>query len=299
MNQSATPPLKARHVQFQWTDTPVHWIPDDPFATHMINVLHLLLPAGELWFCRVYNKALPLVTDATLRADVQGFIRQEAVHSRSHAKLLAYYREKGLDTTQYTQMVEYLFTQLLDEKPLKQKWLGRLLGRRWVIAQVGLIAAIEHFTCVLGSWVLTAKGLENADPVMLDLLRWHGAEEVEHRHVAYDLYRHLCQSESGFYLSRQALMLVMLPILFGLWVKGARFMYRQDSATQKYAELSVMRLLREFGNTAHARDSLPTWSLLGDSLRRWVSTAYHPEHEADTQQALDYLATSPAARLAA
>ncbi|WP_261994278.1 metal-dependent hydrolase, partial [Streptomyces sp. t39] len=45
----------------------------------------------------------------------------------------------------------------------------------------------------LGDWVLNADGLDRAgaDPVMLDLLRWHGAEEVEHRSVAYDLLRHL------------------------------------------------------------------------------------------------------------
>ena len=29
------------------------------------------------------------------------------------------------------------------------------------------------------------------DPVMFDLLRWHGAEEVEHRSVAFDLFQHL------------------------------------------------------------------------------------------------------------
>lgn len=49
-----------------------------------MNVLHMLLPSGELWFCRLYNKALPLVSDARLRDDVQGFIRQEAMHSRAH-----------------------------------------------------------------------------------------------------------------------------------------------------------------------------------------------------------------------
>lgn len=43
-------PLKARKVSFSWEDTPLHWVPGDPFAAHTINVLHLLLPAGERWF---------------------------------------------------------------------------------------------------------------------------------------------------------------------------------------------------------------------------------------------------------
>jgi len=41
-------------------------------------------------------------------------------------------------------------------------------------------------------WVLDADGLDEAmHPMMLDLVRWHGAEEVEHRCVAFDVYQHL------------------------------------------------------------------------------------------------------------
>ncbi|AQA24055.1 putative metal-dependent hydrolase family protein [Rhodococcus sp. MTM3W5.2] len=39
--------LQARDVEFDWTDLPMHWIPGDPFTTHVFNVLHLLLPAGR------------------------------------------------------------------------------------------------------------------------------------------------------------------------------------------------------------------------------------------------------------
>lgn len=46
-------------MSFSWEDTPLHWGPGDPFTTHTINVLHLLLPAGERWFVHVYKQALP------------------------------------------------------------------------------------------------------------------------------------------------------------------------------------------------------------------------------------------------
>src|ERR1700742_3849689 len=80
----AAHPIKARHVRFDWRGTPIQWIPGDPSSTHVINVLNLLFPAGELWFCRVYNKTLPLIADPQLRENAEGFLRQEAVHSRSH-----------------------------------------------------------------------------------------------------------------------------------------------------------------------------------------------------------------------
>ena len=50
----------------------------------VINVLHLLLPAGERWFGQVYRKALPLIDDPDLARDVKAFIGQEATHARKH-----------------------------------------------------------------------------------------------------------------------------------------------------------------------------------------------------------------------
>src|SRR5699024_3148774 len=72
--------LHARDVSFDWSELPRHWIPDDPFATHMLNVLHLLLPEGERWFVHVFKQALPLIRDDRIAEDVRGFVGQEAVH---------------------------------------------------------------------------------------------------------------------------------------------------------------------------------------------------------------------------
>lgn len=70
-------PITPRRVAFDFSDTPLHWITDEPTATHVINVLHLLLPAGERWFVKVIKEAAPLVTDARLRSEVHGFMGQE------------------------------------------------------------------------------------------------------------------------------------------------------------------------------------------------------------------------------
>ena len=39
--------LEARDVAFDWAKLPFHYVPGEPFTTHVFNVLHLLLPAGE------------------------------------------------------------------------------------------------------------------------------------------------------------------------------------------------------------------------------------------------------------
>ncbi|WP_030559766.1 metal-dependent hydrolase [Streptomyces aureocirculatus] len=90
-----------RRVSFDWDGTPLHWIPDEPTATHVINVLHLLLPAGERWFVKVFKEGLPLVTDPVLLTDVKGFMGQEATHSVQHAHVLDHLTAQRLETADY------------------------------------------------------------------------------------------------------------------------------------------------------------------------------------------------------
>lgn len=294
--------LKPRRVQFDFQDIPLHWIPDDPFASHVINGINLLLPAGELWFCRVYNKALPLVTDPQLRADVEGFIRQEAIHARSHSKAEQYLVAHGLDTETFRVKAEWLFEQFLGEAPFGIPALQQpFLEKRWLIARVGIIAAIEHFTGVLGQWAMDNTSWDKAHPVMADLFRWHLAEEVEHRTVAYDLFRHLCETEFGFYVSRQALMAIIFPLFLYFLADGGRSLAKQDQDgySRWIARQTVVRLMFELERVGKRTQNVPTFGFLLRATLRWVSPRFHPITEGNTEQALAYLARSPAARAAA
>lgn len=291
--------LQARHVQFDFSETPLHWLRDDAFSTHMINGIHLLLPEGELWFCRVYNKALPLVTDDDLRADVQGFIRQEAIHSRAHSKAQDYLKEHGLSFEEYHQRVSWLFQSLLGEHPLGLKSLDRKAWRKqWLVLRVGIIAAIEHFTGVLGQWAMDNTSWEQSgDPAMVDLFKWHLAEEVEHRTVAFDLFEHLCRTQLGFYISRQALMALVFPLFLYFIAEGGRTLYRQAPSPKvnRFGRMSMFNIFRELERVGKDTGNVPTFSFLVRATFRWLAPDFHPVHEGDTQQALDYLARSPAA----
>jgi predicted metal-dependent hydrolase len=193
-------PIRPRRPRFDLSDTPLHWIPDDPVATHMMNVLHIMLPPGERWFCDVYREALPLIDDDKLREDVKGFIGQEATHARAHEVGRAYLAGYGIDTERTMRQAEWMRTNLGGPSPFGRT-VPRPLRRTWLVARLATIAAIEHFTAVLGEWILTEShqlDTDGADPHMLDLMRWHGAEEVEHRSVAFDVYQYF----SGNYLRR-------------------------------------------------------------------------------------------------
>ena len=277
--------IRARRVRFDWKSTPLHWIPGDPKTTHFVNVLHLLLPAGEKWFVDVYREALPLVTDERLREEVRGFMGQEAVHSRAHAAVLDHLREHGLETGAYTRRIDWFFEELLGAG-----WWPRILQRYRLRLQLATIAAIEHFTCVLGNWViLDSRALDEvaSDPVMLDLLRWHGAEEVEHRAVAFDVHQHL--GGRARYPRRVAAMLLVAPCMAGLWIIGVRFLLAQDPTVddKRYRWRDYRRAVRQ--------GRAPGWEIVR-AIPRYMRPSHHPSQEGSLQPALDYLSRSPAAR---
>lgn len=286
--------LKQRRVQFDWSATPLHWLPNQPYTSHFINEINLLLPAGEFWFCKIYNQALPLVRDAKLREDVQGFIRQEAMHARAHDGAIAeYLAAHGIETDSYMRRVAWLFEVALADAPFGRR-VPRIAQKQWLLFRLGLIAAIEHMTCVLGKYALDNRKWEDlgGDPVLLDLIRWHGAEEVEHRSVAFDLYQHL----GGSYPTRYYLMLISFPAVFGLWVAGAAHLMRQDPLLAKHKP-GMLRpwIWLEWQRQARA-GLLPSVFWLAGQELRYLNPWYHPEREASTEQALAYLDRSPAAQ---
>ncbi len=286
--------LTPRKVRFDWTRTPLEWLPGEGFASHFINEINLILPAGEFWFCRLYNQALPLVTDGRLRQDVQTFIRQEAMHARAHGGAIRdYLQAHGIDTARNTRFMDWLFEVALADAPFGRP-LPKLLRRRWLLFRLGLIAAIEHMTCVLGMYALDNRRWDElgADPTLLDLLRWHGAEEVEHRCVAFDLYRHL----GGGYASRYYLAAITFPVVFAIWADGAADLLRQDPRFAPHRP-SLFRpwLWREWARKGRAGLlPHPLWLFLKELP--YLSPFYHPLQEGSTEQALAYLENSPASQ---
>jgi hypothetical protein len=279
--------LQPREVRFDWSGLPLRWIPGQPLASHVINVLHLLLPEGERWFVRSFTEALPLIRDEALREEVLGFIGQEALHAEAHQGVLDHFAESGLDPEPYVRHMEWVFRKILAPRT----GLSPARARAQLIERVAIVAAIEHYTAFLGDWILNAPALDRAgaNPVMLDLLRWHGAEEVEHRSVAFDLLNHL---DPGYPRRIRAMMLAG-PVLVWLWARGTRYLVGADPQLGAEARASW----RGAGAAAR-RGMLPSPYAALRSGMRYLRRDYHPSQEGSTRQAVAYLSISPAARAA-
>ncbi|WP_328387546.1 metal-dependent hydrolase [Nocardia sp. NBC_00416] len=280
--------LNARDVRFDWTAVPLHWMPTEPIASHVMNSLNLLLPEGERSFLTTFGEALPFVRDEKLREDMLGFIGQESMHAEthagSHAMLLT---ANGIDPGPFLRQAEYLFRKTIGPR----RATTTRAGRQQLVDRLGVIASLEHFFAFLGDWVLNSDLEEfGADPRMLDLYRWHGAEEVEHRNVAHDVAEYFGVG----YLRRGALMLLVFPSFLVLLVRGTKYLVHQDPSLP---DLGYPRLLLRIFESMW-RGALPGIPSLLISALSTFKPGYSPESVGSTAQAIAYLAQSPAARAA-
>jgi len=280
--------IQARNVHFETAGKPMSWIPEHPVASHIVSLLNIVLPAGERWFVEVFNEALPLIGDPKLADDVRGFIGQEAMHAEAHNTVMNdYLVDGGLDVTPMLDQIDFIFEKVLGPTTTTdpRRRMNHLIERLW------LIAAIEHYTAVLGDFVLNCTWDDyDADPIMVDLYRWHGAEEVEHRSVAHDVATYFRDS----YLTRTRAMAISACALYVIFQRGMRFLVKSDPQLG----WGWWRIQR-----ARMRDSklglLPKYrNLLFVQTLTYFRPGYDPQDMGSTAQAVAYLASSPAARAA-
>jgi uncharacterized protein len=160
-----------------------HWCAGDPLRTAFFNALSMSFPVGEQFFIdsvRQGWQVLPPGLQESFKAQVQGFVGQEATHRRLHE----------------------LYNQQLDTLGLENCWGPRAQERLKLLADLdprhalAITAANEHFTSILADWLLkNPEVLGREDHRLATLWLWHSAEESEHRAVAFDLYRALGGNE--------------------------------------------------------------------------------------------------------
>ena len=138
--------INARDVHFDFDVVPMHYIPGEALATHIINVMHLVLPEGERAMAQCLAEALPLIDDERLREEVVGFIGQEAMHASSHEGAR---RAPAIDRARRRAVCRGRSAWLVD-RILGDHGLTGRAEQEWLRERLGLFAGMEHFTAVLG-----------------------------------------------------------------------------------------------------------------------------------------------------
>lgn len=151
------------------------WLNGDPVATAWHNALSTTFPRGEAFFVEAV-KACRGDAPPKLAEEIRAFIAQEVNHSREHVAFNRAAVEAGYDLSGIDRLVG--------------DWIDQTRGRPAVV-NLAATMALEHFTAMMAHEFLSRpEYFAGADPDSAAMWRWHAIEEIEHKAVAYDTYRH-------------------------------------------------------------------------------------------------------------
>ena len=206
---------------------PRHWCSGDTAISHTLNTYTLLVPGNEGYFIRTLKRCMPLLSDPADHGMVRRFMRQEGQHGAGHRRYWAALEAQGYRIAAFQACVDgFLYKVLEPLTPLKLR--------------LSMVACIEHINAYMGHEFLAQRILEDAQPDLRALFEWHFAEEIEHKHVAYDVLA-LVAPSYGLRLLGAAL---VLPLFYGLIGFGTlRLMAQDGSLFERSAWSSLARHL--------------------------------------------------------
>lgn len=248
--------IPARHMSFPLPDGKPRFCfyEGNALASSLFAVFSGIFPPGERFFVESVRRFRDQVGDETLRAQISGFIGQEAIHGREHEHLNEWFQRQGFDMAMPDRTIRFSLG-LLEKLPPSQ--------------QLACTMFMEHFTAHLAEQWLTDDAFRGqADPDVLELWSWHGLEELEHKSVAFDVHS---QVSGHPYLER----VLAGPLVLGALLPGIAFSIGWLVAKQG-----------EAGNLREHRRGLKALLGKGGFIRKvlarvpeFVAPDFHPEQQ--------------------
>jgi len=236
------------------------YLDENPVKTHIFNALNLLFPDGERFFVKsVHDHAKDLKDPALLR-DVRGFAGQEGHHAREHERFFAVLKQQQYDLSP----VQEHFDPVVK--------LGKRLPR-WL--RLSITAGAEHYTATLAALLLEHDMLGSCDPTMRDLIEWHAVEEIEHKHVAYDVLVQ-CYPKTSYPLRLLGFALATL-VISSFTLLGLRTFLKQDGRARRLTREQYTDALK----TLRTGKELAFRHSLRRSLLKYLVPGFHPSQQDD------------------
>jgi predicted metal-dependent hydrolase len=205
--------IRVREPRFALSEsTPSHFVPGQPEFSHVVNAFFAALPHLEPYFIHNIRETIAATSDPQLKRDIALFVSQEARHAQQHRAL--------------NELLAHRYPDLPKlEREIKQR-LDRSRKQHSLAFRMAYTAGYEAITYQLVGFMMDERAtwLTGADPGVLALLCWHGAEEVEHKSVAYDAF----QAVHGGYFVRVVGLLAALVVTVKDLKRIARYMLEVD-----------------------------------------------------------------------
>lgn len=176
-------------------DIPRYWFGGDAFKTRFFDAMSLLFPEGEKFFIACVRDYRDQIEDPELAAQVRDFMYQEGQHGIVHTRFNNRLKAQGI-------AVDHILER---QKEVMFGFFRRYLPKTFTLGQT---AAAEHMTALMAHGFFGNGMFDDADPRIRAMYAWHAVEEIEHKAVAFDVYRKVAR---GGYLMR---VLSMLQVSF-------------------------------------------------------------------------------------
>ncbi|OBJ69450.1 metal-dependent hydrolase [Mycobacterium sp. 1274756.6] len=257
---SATAPAhypKTRRVRFPFgadRSYGKYFVNNDSVFSHFVAGLSGAFPPGEEAFIRSVRHFSDRITDPDLKKRVAGFIGQESVHGQEHRRLNDKLVAMGYRIAWW------------DSKAVERRRL-RFEQRISPLAHLAMTAAAEHYTAVLAERVLSLDEIQAipGDDAVWHLLNWHALEELEHKSVAFDVYRSVGGSET----TRIAVMAALIALTLPLVATTLTISLAADPQARRHP----LRVIRE----ARALFGGPLFRGLMADLAKYLRPGFHPD----------------------
>lgn len=210
-NQGNRKPLGAqvnippRRMDFDFSKAPLNGYANDAYMTTFWAAFSALFPKGESFFVESVRHYRNQVQGEILKAQIAGFIGQEAMHSKEHISFNKFFADQGYPMDNLDRDVGLLLSFIQKNAPKR--------------IQLAITVCLEHYTAIIAEYCLKADDMHRlADPEILNIWLWHAVEENEHKTVAFDVYELI----GGNYLERSLMMIpttLTLAFMF-LWFHG-------------------------------------------------------------------------------
>jgi uncharacterized protein len=198
---------QVRKPKYDLNSLKTHWFANNPFLTHFVNSMHVVFPEGEKFFIRSVKMFADKTDDPYLKERIKAFIGQEVQHLTQHRNFWDNLQKRS----PAVEVFEHFFTKTAFE--INETFMRKTeLGNKFTLS---FTAALEHYTAVLAEVALRedAKILEGMPEEMANLLKWHAAEEIEHRSVAFDLLKEV---DDNYFLRTAGMVRATLGLAFYL-----------------------------------------------------------------------------------
>ena len=222
--------ITVRDERFNRGTAPRRWWAGEPFGTAWHNALSATFPRGEAFFIEAV-KAHRDGADPRLEAEIRAFVKQEINHTREHIAFNRLAEDAGYDIA----AIDVRVKELLD-----------LTKGRPAIANLAVTMALEHYTAMMAAeFLANPQHFKDADPEVRDMWRWHAAEEIEHKGVAFDTWNHATKdwSDGKRWRVRCLVMLTVTVRFFKNRWKDAIELLAQDGITGWKAKWGLFKYL--------------------------------------------------------